>query len=435
MKLFLLKVFMAGITLTGMVALPVHANDKVERSAGTTVSANASSNARPFSDSEVRHFLQEVRVADAISDPLMRCLAYPDPPDSHWSRAAVRAYCIYHMQSSMDDSNVKALVEGGRASELDAYLEGALEKQLTRSESAGLLDHIYFAHFSNGSAQTRALIDSWKRQLPKSAFALVASGRSYLAMAWQARGGKFASETPAENFMAMDKWLKLAVEDLNKAIAIDPRVIPAYSAMVNIGMLEGDSGFAKAAAAKGLAIQAANYSIYAQLVWMAEPKWEGSIDEMRRVVGEAQTHARDNALLKLLLPLPAAYAANLTDCNCDVPADPNAYREILDQMPSGEILAGAASAVDRADKTNLAIVYQSEVIRFSPWATAVRAGRIRHLVSFGEKVWASKEASEISAKPLSDPYTLRALAGAYISLGDTEGAGKTYARLNALPTQ
>jgi hypothetical protein len=247
-------------------------------------------------------------------------------------------------------------------------------------------------------------------------------------MAWKARGGRYVSETPAQNLATMDKWLSLAAQDLDQAVAMDPRVLPSYSSMVNIGMLKGDAVYAEQAAAKGLAVQPSSYSIYAQLVWMAEPKWGGSIDEMKRVVGEAQAHAKDNGLLRLLLPLPAAYDANLTDCNCNIPADPNAYREVLDKMPSGEILDGAANAVDLANQTNLAIVYQSEVIRFSPWAAAVRAKRIHHLVALGEKDWGAKEAAELEAVSNDDPRMLLYLVSAHMLLGDPDGAQRINAR-------
>ncbi len=43
-------------------------------------------------------FIEAMKKAEAIADPLQRCLAYPDPPDSHWSRDTVVAYCHYRLQ-------------------------------------------------------------------------------------------------------------------------------------------------------------------------------------------------------------------------------------------------------------------------------------------------------------------------------------------------
>jgi len=427
MRLLCLNVLaMASI---GMAIQPALAEGLDVKPVTPAVSATAKQASPSFSDAEVHDFLEKAHRAETISDPLKRCIAYPDPPGSHWSAEATRAYCVYHMQTFVSYEDAKAWVESGKAAKLDAYLSDAAKKQLTRKESAGLLDHIYFGHFSDASPETRAMIDSWMRQRPKSAFALAASGRSYLAAAWQARGTDYASKTPRENFERMNAWLMFARRDLEQAIAIDPRVFPAYTAMINIGMAQGDDEYAGQAARKGLAVQPANYSIYGQLMGLAQPRWGGSLDEMSRITAEAQTHAKDNGLLMLLLPLRAAYEAKLTDCNC---ADPNAYRTILDQMPAGELLSGAAYAVDAADRKDLAVVYQSEVIRFYPWADLEKAKRVRHLIAFGERAWARMDADKLSTQPSSGRDILKILNNDYMTLGDFAAVKRTFLRMDEL---
>lgn len=47
-----------------------------------------------FTRDEANAFLDAAKKAEAIRDPLQRCLAYPDPPRSHWSHDAVDAYCV-----------------------------------------------------------------------------------------------------------------------------------------------------------------------------------------------------------------------------------------------------------------------------------------------------------------------------------------------------
>jgi hypothetical protein len=53
---------------------------------------------RVFSEQETKTFLAAVERAENIADPVQRCLAYPDPPGSHWSANAVHAYCQYRYQ-------------------------------------------------------------------------------------------------------------------------------------------------------------------------------------------------------------------------------------------------------------------------------------------------------------------------------------------------
>jgi len=402
---------------------------------GAVANGAASAHTTPkpslFSADEVGRFLEAAKQAEAIKDPLQRCLSYPDPPGSHWSAAATHAYCAYHMQSFMSYEDMKSLIEKGHAAELDRYMQDALQKQRTRPESAGLLDHIYFGNFSDSTKETRALIDAWKKQSPKSAFAYVASGRFYLGMAWIARGGKVVSDTPRENFVAMDKWLALGKADLEEAIKLNPRIAHAYSLLIDMAMLTGDDAAISDAANRGLAMEPTNYAIYGQMVWSAEPKWGGSIEEMSRIVHRAQAQASQNGLLKLLLPLPAAYAANLTDCNCEGRADLESYRTVLDDMPAGEILSGVANVTNKRHVANLAVVYQSEVLRFSPWADGVRLQRAPNLVTFREKPWALEEMAALSAKWHKNANTLKALGDAYAMMAEPKQAESDYLQIIA----
>jgi tetratricopeptide (TPR) repeat protein len=385
-----------------------------------------------FSPDEIVHFLEAAKKAEAIKDPLQQCLSYPDPPGSHWSPAATHAYCVYRMQSFMSYDEMKSLIESGHAADLDRYMRDALQKQRTRPEFVGLLDHIYFGNFSDASKETRAMIDAWKKQSPKSAFAYVASGRSYLRMAWSARGEMSVRDTPRENFVAMDKWLALGKADIDEAIKLNPRVAHAYSILIDMAMLTGDDAAASDAANRGLAMEPTNYSIYSQMVWKAEPKWGGSIEDMLSIVHGAQAQASKNGLLKLLLPRPAAYAANLTDCNCEVRADVSSYRVVLDDMPGADILSGVADVTHKRHVESLALVYQSEVLRFSPWADDVRLQRAPDLVLFREKPWAMEEMARLSAKSHTDVNTLEALANAYVMIGEPKLAESDYLQIIAI---
>lgn len=423
---------LAGCVLAMGAMRPSLANDDL----GTAVDAAGSAHETPktsvFSTDEIVRFLEVAKQAEAIKDPLQRCLAYPDPPRSHWSPAATHAYCVYRTQSFMSYDEMKSLIQNGHAADLDRYMKDALQKQRTRPESAGLLDHIYFGNFSDSSQKTRALIDDWIRQSPKSAFAYVASGRSYLDMAWSARGGKAAIDTPRENFAAMDKWLALGKADLDKAIKLNPRIAFAYSVLIDMSMLTGDDAAASDAAERGLAMEPTNYAIYGQMIWKAEPKWGGSIEDMSSIVHRAQAYAPKNGLLKLLLPLPAAYVANLTDCNCSGYADANSYRVVLDDMPGADILAGVAAATNEMHVANLAVIYQSELLRFSPWTGKVRLQRAPYLAAFREKPWAMEEMAGLSANSRKDAETLEAFAHAYVILGEPKLAESDYLQIIAI---
>ncbi|HXE67203.1 MAG TPA: hypothetical protein VN630_09185, partial [Rhodanobacteraceae bacterium] len=50
---------------------------------------------RLFTREQTYPFLDAAKRAERITDPLQRCLAYPDPPGSHWNHDVVAAYCTY----------------------------------------------------------------------------------------------------------------------------------------------------------------------------------------------------------------------------------------------------------------------------------------------------------------------------------------------------
>ncbi len=160
-----------------------------------------------FTRVEANAFLAAAKRAEAIADPLQRCLAYPDPPGSHWSPDAVAAFCRYYRLPVITFAEAQQLIQSGHAAELDRRLAAALQAQMTRPGSKGLLDRIYREAFRNGSFEIRPTLDAWMRDSPNSAFAYAASGVAYEAMAGDARGAAYMADTPQSNVDSMDKLL------------------------------------------------------------------------------------------------------------------------------------------------------------------------------------------------------------------------------------
>ena len=144
---------------------------------------------RSFTRVETNTFLDAAERAEKIADPLQRCIAYPDPPSSHWDHDAVVAYCKYRLQPTISFEQVQQMVQAGRARELDRMFDAALQAQLTDPDARGRLDRIFSNDFGKASFEIRSTLDAWKRQSPGSAFAYAASGYEYEEMAFDARGG------------------------------------------------------------------------------------------------------------------------------------------------------------------------------------------------------------------------------------------------------
>ncbi|WP_027484297.1 DUF4034 domain-containing protein [Rhodanobacter sp. OR87] len=386
--------------------------------------------AREFTRDEGYAFLAAAKKAEAIADPLQRCLAYPDPPDSHWSHDAVAAYCHYRMQPLLTFAEAQSLIQQGHAAELDRRLAAALQAQQTQPDSHGLLDRIYQEAFRNGSFDIRPTLDAWKRDSPHSAFALAASGMAYVAMAGEARGAQYMKDTPQDSVDAMHKLLAQADSDLRQAIALNPRLTPAYIALINAGGLGFGRAYTDAAIRSALAVAPDDYAIRSMAMWTLEPKWGGSLGAMDRFAAQAQAYTRTNPLMRLMLSERPYYQVD--NCDCTQDAELAAYPAALDQLASITYLERAGLAAD--GNRNMAVpgIYLSEALRFGSEKDDVRTHRVSALVDFDEAAWAVADMSRLLAASPRHADALRARAYAYEMQADYAHAEQDFRALLAI---
>jgi len=368
--------------------------------------------ARLFSHDEVHAFLAKAKSAEAITDPLQRCLSYPDPPDSHWSRAAVEAYCHYHLQTVISFDEAEALIRSGHAADLDRRLAQDLQAQLTRPESHGLLDRTYFNDFDVDSFDARLTLDAWKRASPNSAFAFAASGAAYVSMAHKARGGEYIQNTPQSNIDDMDRLLAQADTDLQRAVQLNPKITPAYVAMIQAGSMSLGDAYTENAFRRGMAAAPDDYAIYGMYIHAAEPKWGGSLQAMAKIASDAQVHVKENPLLALLLSAEPGYQYDACDCVSSEQRRWDAFPAVFDNVSSTSMLFSAGYAANSQRHPELAVVYLSEGLRFKFDETFGHIRRAYALSSVGDADWALVEANrQIEQQPQSAwGYSMRGYA-------------------------
>ena len=369
---------------------------------------------RIFSPQEVKAFLIDVRKAEAITDPLQRCLAYPDPPGSHWSREGVKAYCEYRTQRLISLDEITTLINQGKAAEVDRQLAQILKNEQSDPHSREPIEHIYVNYFEKNSDALRALVDEWKRQSPNSAFAFAASGAVYTTAAYDARGGQEVYNTPAKNFVTMNDLLTKADADLQRARAINPNVLPIYMEMIRAGAYSLGKDYALKAATRGLKINPANHGIYSVLYWFAEPEWygNGTTAAMKLVRASAQQQANKNPLLIVDFSVVEIQEANVRDCACQAPAQPAQFPVVFDQLAATTYLATAGQTSSDHNIPLLAVVYLSEALRFDPDDLGGEALRANNMEDIGEVQMAFEEGNKlIAAYPHNDDgYNVRGLA-------------------------
>lgn len=380
----------------------------------------------PFTDAQLNQFLDAARKAEAIADPLQRCLVYPNPPGLDWSDAVTTAYCHYQFDPMVKPADARRLIQTGHAAELDERLAEVMHAQLSGLDTHAALDSTFIIDFKNGSEETRSLIDAWKRQSPMSPFALAASGTAYVEMAQQVRGSDYAPKTPQSSFESMGRLLERAHADLNKAVQIDPQVTPAYGAMIYAAALESDGAYAMNAAKRGLAVDPANYTIYARLVWMAQPKWGGTVQEMQGFIAGAQRHAKENPLLRLLLSENDGGEDYVENCNCNPITEMDLYRSVYAEAAPVNMLMSGGWAAKNRNSPALSVIYRSELLRFDPSKIDHREGRAFDLPLLGQSDWALAEGNALIALAPQDENVFDVRGLAYESKGDLSHAVPDY---------
>lgn len=355
-----------------------------------------------FSRDEVVRFIAAAKAAESIDDPLKRCLAYPDPPRSHWPRDVTAAYCRYRLQPMISTAEINALIRNGQTAELDKRFATALQAQLTQPGAQGLLDETYAQDFRYDLTAEQHLLDAWKRASPMSAFAYAASGYAYSEMAEDARGEQEVADTPIARMAAMSRFLALAEVDFKKALALEPRLTPVYVAWIEGANIGRSREFVEKIAKQGLAVAPADYAIYSNLMFSRQPNWGGSVQAMQQLADKAQAQVAKNPLLRLLLT-EAPYA-EVTNCQCDPKIQLANYMAVFDQMPITAHMWMVGDTAAQSGHPEMVVVYLSETLRFLPYnplATHARAERSLNLQFFDQPQWELAEARKVVA---TDPH-------------------------------
>ncbi len=327
-------------------------------------------------------------------------------------------------------AEAQSLIQHGNAAELERRLAAALHAQQTDPDSRGLLDRIYQEAFQNGSFDIRPTLDAWKRDSPNSAFAFAASGTAYVSMAAEARGGSYMRDTPASNVQAMDNLLGQAEVDLRRAIALDPKLTPAYAALIHGGGLGYGRDYVDAAIRDALAAVPDDYSNYTMALWTRQPKWGGSLEAMDQLAAQAQAQAPGNPLMKVLSSERPFYQA--WNCDCSHAVEMAAYPHAADELTSSSNLADIGRMASSYRDQTMALIYQSEALRFAPRNEDARVNRAFALVDYDEAAWAVADLDRLLAASPHNRKALDARANAYEMLGDYAHAERDFRQLLAM---
>lgn len=340
---------------------------------------------------EYAAYVAAMRKADAITDPLQRCLAYPDLPGNTWMSGAAKARCTMFLtpvRYTLDQIDATLKKPGG-ATELEAAFGALLDahfKEPAQREQINIaLAMFRDADFDKAERIARA----WRAAAPASAFARVALGHVLAQRGWDARGTEFAHKTPAENLKKMSGYFVEAAKEYTAALEGTSRLLPACEGLMAIGRQSSDD-LQTRATERCVYIDPTSFYVVDELMNAAEPRWGGSEEAMKSVAAYALEKAAINPVLSVFAFHSAYYEIERMDDGDDQAIA--VLAPAAKQVPNAGYLRRVGGAYLRKDDAWNALAYLSQALRFMPGyaqESRFRALVLRHL---GEPKWARADA-------------------------------------------
>lgn len=335
--------------------------------------------------------LDYIRKADAIADPIERCKAYPPPSGFDWPRATTDALCVDLLTPRLPWARIRQWILDGEGESLDSYFDGLVEGYGKGTVPEGVLWYAYGRNFENTGAEFRSLIDQWMAQRPESAHAQLALAGHHLANAWGYRGQKLASEIPDDDVARMREEIEQAVAAAQRAVAMDARLLPAYTIAARLDPLGADDDVADRMAEAGLAERPDSYYLRDALMFRARPDWGGSFDALDAIAEDGMAHADANPrmpILKAFAQASRGFAEHREERH-ELAAP--LFDEALAIAPDVVHLWWGASSQAHAGNAARAVEYRSQTLRFFPGGAQAINWRAEQLIKLGQRDWALAE--------------------------------------------
>jgi TPR repeat protein len=157
-----------------------------------------------------------------------------------------------------------------------------------------------FKSFSLSSHSLEKIFDEWVKAFPDTFPPYLARAEYFHSLGWKSRGSKWAKDTMRNQFDEMSNYFSQAVDDINTALELNPKLFSAYKLLISTATATGESEANKLFIEKALEISP--YSFILRFVYMSdlEPRWGGSYRKMKQFAEEAQKYTNVNPKLRIL---------------------------------------------------------------------------------------------------------------------------------------
>jgi len=202
-------------------------------------------------------------------------------------------------------SDLHKLLDEKEFAKVDAALDTMLEghRRTPACES-----HLWEA-LSSFCSLNFAHLDPWAVARPDSWGAFSARGCRWINTGYERRGTALAKDVTDAQWAGMRDAFARAKSDLMRALEIEPDGYVAYGYAINMLKASGGPGQIRKWLDALVARDPYNYGVRQRAMKSLDPRWGGSIEEMRQVAADAQGFADGNPRLRILPGYAEAEAA------------------------------------------------------------------------------------------------------------------------------
>jgi TPR repeat protein len=318
-----------------------------------------------------------------------------------------------------DGGKLQGLLKAGEFAQLDAemsayqqaYRAGAINDEAASQAFIALVD---------SDPDLRGTYEGWVAALPQSYVAHLARGYYLMKLGYLARGSSYARETPKARMDDMHAHFKLAMQDLERSLMLDPKPTLSYGTMIAMANGVGAHDAAAKYLDSAIALDARVFTARAAYFSALRPQWGGSLEQMEQTLESWKASLEEKQYLRLRDTLLASqWRAKLAPLAALVEARRYqeavaGYSKVLEQTPVLRAYAMRGYSYAELGQLDKAIEDYSRVLEIDPdggCCPNTRANRARAYLKTGKKELAL--ADLLYAAPRDDAWSARELAMIY----------------------
>jgi tetratricopeptide (TPR) repeat protein len=307
----------------------------------------------------------EIDQAEAITDPIERCLSYPSPPHLQWPEQLIKVLCADLFTPVMQAPEIKAMIDRKDWKGLHDHYSGYLERHYSGADPEKLLYRAFPLRSWNSPQEADKYTRKWVAAAPNDPFANTARGAVLVSAAWSARGGGFFRDIPDSHKRQMYKLALEATRHLRKAVVAEPKLLPAYSHLIDAYVLGGKQEWVPTALQAAIRQSPDTFYVRDEAVEYLQQKWGGHPRDMDALIDGSERYIKRNPRLAMI-------GANRLREPGDQESDRKKYklalayyREALALGPDHAALVNAAFVAPKLGYHVEELVYLTQDIRFS----------------------------------------------------------------------